>query len=53
MAVKYLHDMVLYIKGKQVKSKQVNMEWRIQYKNGCIQEVRREGQILVPQLFPP
>jgi hypothetical protein len=29
MAVKYMHIMVLYMQGKQVKSQQVNMEWRM------------------------
>ena len=26
MAVKYMHDTVLYMKGEQVRSKQVNMQ---------------------------
>jgi hypothetical protein len=29
MVIKYVHGMVLYMQGKQVKSQQVNMEWRM------------------------
>jgi hypothetical protein len=29
MAVTYVHDMVLYMKGKQVKAKKVTMGWHI------------------------
>ena len=29
IAVIHMHDMVMYMKGKAVKTKQVNMEWRI------------------------